>query len=169
MRPNEYDNYYPVSLKNRNHEVKDNRNDALYIIIFFMILLIIFIIFIVFFFSSGNNENEIENNVNNISQNENIDEALQNIIETEDGYKIEEDFYTKIKDKKLVISNSGSRMYLISFENSDINEYEYIEISNVLYNNLEIGDDIKIMRTTYYNKSDIKLYYDDFLEDINVY
>lgn len=161
---NNNDEYYPMNLKNKSYTVKSNKNDALYVVIFFTILLIIFIIFI--FWGFGSNDN---NKNNSKKQENNIEEHMQNIIETEDGYKIEEDFYTKIKDKKLVISSSGSRMYLVSFENSEINEYEFIEVSNIFYNNVEIGDDIKIMRTTHYDNNDLKLYHDDFIEEIDVY
>lgn len=161
------DRSYPIDIMNdeRNIKVKDNSNDWKYILAFFGIIFLIIVIFIVnLFIPNDSSDNEKENKIENVNVNETV---IQTVTETDDGYKEEYICYTTIKDKKVVIKSSGSRMYLISCNDNVLNDYEYIEIGIQLYNGLDINDNVKIIKTIYYDKNDNKLYCDEEIEKIN--
>ena len=75
-------------------------------------------------------------------------------------------FAPKDKDKK-----NDKNQKLNSNINSELNQtdYDFIEIGIQLYNDLEVNDNIKVIRTIYYNKNKEKLYHDDLVEKINMF
>lgn len=168
------ENYYPVDVNNneRNVRVKDNSNDWKYILFFIGIifLLIIIVISKLLFPSNKGNEDEKKkqnSNINSELKQEDYDKVIQNMNETEDGFKEEIIFYTTVENKKVVIKSSGSRMYMISCKDNVLADYEYIETGIQFYNDIEINDNIKVIRTIYYDKNKQKLYHDDLVEKIN--
>lgn len=162
------DKIYPIDVMKecRDVKVKDNSNDWKYVVGFFSIILLIFIIlcFSIFGKDKEKNQNNIEDNsvIENIS-----DSVIQNVVETDDGYKKEFIYYTIVKEKKVIIKSTGARMYLISCEDDSFDEYEFIEVGIQLYNELNINDSIKITRNIFFNKKDEKLYHEDIIEKIN--
>ena len=89
------DKIYPIDVMKecRDVKVKDNSNDWKYVVGFFSIILLIFIIlcFSIFGKDKEKNQNNIEDNsvIENIS-----DSVIQNVVETDDGYKKEFIYYT---------------------------------------------------------------------------
>ena len=165
------DKIYPIDVmkETRDINVKDNSNDWKYVVGFFAIMFLIFIILIINVFKKDDNKNlENINEENSVISNMN-DSIIENVVETEDGYKKEYIYYTIVKEKKVVITSTGSRMYLISCEDESIDEYEFIEIGVQLYNQINLDDSIKITRTIFYNKKDEKLYHEDLVEKINMF
>ena len=162
------DKIYPIDVMKecRDVKVKDNSNDWKYVVGFFSIILLIFIIlcFSIFGKDKDKNQNNIEDNsvIENIS-----DSVIQNVVETDDGYKKEFIYYTIVKEKKVIIKSTGARMYLISCEDDSFDEYEFIEVGIQLYNELNINDSIKITRNIFFNEKDEKLYHEDIIEKIN--
>ena len=159
------DKSYPIDVLNdkKNIKVKDNSNDWKYVVGFFGIIFLIIIIFIVNIFISNNTDNnEKDKKIENVN-----DSVIQNTVKTDDGYKEEYIYYTAVKEKKIVIKSTGSRMYLISCKDDSLDNYEYIEIGVQLYNGLNIDDNVKIIRTIYYNNKKEKLYHEDIVEKIN--
>lgn len=162
------DKIYPIDVMKecRDVKVKDNSNDWKYVVGFFSIILLIFIIlcFSIFGKDKEKNQNNIEDNsvIENIS-----DSIIQNVVETDDGYKKEFIYYTIVKEKKVIIKSTGARMYLISCEDDSFDEYEFIEVGIQLYNELNINDSIKITRNIFFNEKDEKLYHEDIIEKIN--
>lgn len=162
------DKIYPIDVMKecRDVKVKDNSNDWKYVVGFFSIILLIFIIlcFSIFGKDKEKNQNNIEDNsvIENIS-----DSVIQNVVETDDGYKKEFIYYTIVKEKKVIIKSTGARMYLISCEDNSFDEYEFIEVGIQLYNELNINDSIKITRNIFFNEKDEKLYHEDIIEKIN--
>lgn len=162
------DKIYPIDVMKecRDVKVKDNSNDWKYVVGFFSIILLIFIIlcFSIFGKDKEKNQNNIEDNsvIENIS-----DSVIQNVVETDDGYKKEFIYYTIVKEKKVIIKSTGARMYLISCEDDSFDEYEFIEVGIQLYNELNINDSIKITRNIFFNEKDEKLYHEDIIEKIN--
>lgn len=165
------DKIYPIDVMKecRDINVKDNSNDWKYVVGFFSIMFLIFIIMIACMFNKDEDKNlENINEENSVVQNIN-DSIIENIVETDDGYKKEYIYYTTVKEKKVVITSTGSRMYLISCEDNSFDEYEFIEIGVQLYNQVNLDDSIKITRTIFYNKQDEKLYHEDLVEKINMF
>lgn len=162
------DKIYPIDVMKecRDVKVKDNSNDWKYVVGFFSVILLIFIIlcFNIFGKDKEKNQDNIEENsvIENIS-----DSVIQNVIETDDGYKKEFIYYTTVIEKKVVITSTGARMYLISCEDDSFDEYEFIEVGIQLYNELNINDSIKITRNIFFNEKDEKLYHEDIIEKIN--
>ena len=153
----------------REINVKDNSNDWKYVVGFFSIMFLIFIFMICSIFNK-NEDKKLENTNKENSVIHNMsDSIIENVIETEDGYKKEYIYYTTVKEKKVVITSTGSRMYLISCEDNSFDEYEFIEIGVQLYNQVNLEDSIKITRTIYYNKQEEKLYHEDLVEKINMF
>ena len=165
------DKIYPIDVMKECREinVKDNSNDWKYVVGFFSIMFLIFIFMICSIFNK-NEDKKLENTNKENSVIHNMsDSIIENVIETEDGYKKEYIYYTTVKEKKVVITSTGSRMYLISCEDNSFDEYEFIEIGVQLYNQVNLEDSIKITRTIYYNKQEEKLYHEDLVEKINMF
>lgn len=158
------DKVYPIDVMKecRDVNVKDNSNDWKYVIGFFSIILIIFIILSINIFGKDKDNNKENSVIENIS-----DSVIQNVVETNDGYKREFIYYTVVKEKRVVITSTGARMYLISCEDESFDEYEFIEIGIQLYNELKIADSIKITRNIFFNEKEEKLYHEDIIEKIN--
>ena len=169
MNPYRDNNYYPVDYNNKDKQVrvKDNSNDLKYFLITISIIIFVIILCFINIIIPDNNENN-KDKKHNKNGNE-LENITQTIIETEDGYKEETIFYTSVKDKMIVSSSVGSRRYLISYDNNSFNDYEFVEIGIQLYNDLEIGDKIKIVKTVYYNDKDKKLYVDNYIEKIKMF
>ena len=171
------DKIYPIDVmkETRDINVKDNSNDWKYILSFIGIitLLILIVLFSAFAPKDKDKKNDknqkLNSNINSELNQTDYDKIIQNMVETENGYKEEIIFYSTVKEKQVVIKASGSRMYLISCNDDVLADYDFIEIGIQLYNDLEVNDNIKVIRTIYYNKNKEKLYHDDLVEKINMF
>lgn len=171
------DNYYPVDVSGNeyNVRVKDNSNDWKYILSFIGIITLLIFIILFSAFSPKDNDKKndkkqkLNSNINSELNQTDYDKVIQNMVENENGYKEEIIFYSTVKEKQVVIKASGSRMYMISCNDDVLADYDFIEIGIQLYNNLEVNDNIKVIRTIYYNKNKEKLYHDDLVEKINMF
>ncbi len=102
-----------------------------------------------------------------------VDINNPNLIKTENGYKeelvIEETtIINKYKTKKQLIKPIGhGKKYTIQYYNEELSESVIAPVEKKQFDELNIGDRIKVVRTINYTKSGFRINYKDTIEKLD--